>query len=93
MFIIVPTAESVHDATCKHALNVQFLPQPDTAREDFDIEEAGDHGHEYRPAVSWAILKVLYFLSGISASTWGRFGTIFYNEHGLSMLLLSLHWM
>lgn len=31
------------------------------------------------------LMKVLYFLSGISAATWGRFGTVYYNEHGICM--------
>jgi hypothetical protein len=30
------------------------------------------------------ILKALFFLGGISASTWGRFGLVYYTEKGMS---------
>ena len=30
------------------------------------------------------LLRALYFLAGISSSTWGRFSAVYYNEKGLS---------
>jgi hypothetical protein len=30
------------------------------------------------------ILKALFFLGGISASTWGRFGLVYYTEKGMT---------
>lgn len=36
------------------------------------------------PQTTSIMLKSLYFLSGLSASTWGRYSVIYYNLHGLT---------
>lgn len=52
------------------------------------MEESGNLGFDIPQARLLKLMKVLYFLSGISAATWGRFGAIYYNEHGISMWCL-----
>jgi hypothetical protein len=46
----------------------------------------GHHDHDLQHVErTLVMLKFLYFLSGITASTWGRFSSVYYNQHGLSV--------
>ena len=51
-----------------------------TARDDDDEDPAVAAERER----TLCLLRVLYFLAGISSSTWGRFSAVYYNEKGLT---------
>mmetsp|Transcript_12530 Transcript_12530/g.26516 ORF Transcript_12530/g.26516 Transcript_12530/m.26516 type:complete len:538 (+) Transcript_12530:164-1777(+) len=42
------------------------------------------------PPSTSLLLKSLYFLEALGSSTWGRFGTIYYNLHGLNSAQIGL---
>jgi MFS family permease len=46
-----------------------------------DLPSVSDDGDDSQPSFSGLLFfKSLYFLNGLSASTWGRFGVIYYNS-------------
>lgn len=46
-----------------------------------DLPSLSDDGDDSQPSFSGLLFfKSLYFLNGLSASTWGRFGVIYYNR-------------
>lgn len=56
------------------------------SRDDFAIEEPAPSGPSCKHVLrSMRFIKALYFLGGMNASSWGRYSTIYFNEHGLSM--------
>ncbi|KNC86604.1 hypothetical protein SARC_01234 [Sphaeroforma arctica JP610] len=58
--------------------------EPLMASVPLNILDSEANRDEQRPKSIVVIVKILYFLSGLSGSTWGRYATIFYVTKGLS---------
>lgn len=61
----------------EHQLEQDSHDIPSLLENENDVEEDDDDHPTWRGLL---FFKFLYFLNGLSASTWGRFGVIFYND-------------
>lgn len=75
---MAPKEKSMIDAA--NAENDSEQDEPLLLRKESDAKTDQGESVEGPPVRTLNLLRVIYFFNGLSASTWGRFGIIYYNQ-------------
>jgi MFS transporter, PPP family, 3-phenylpropionic acid transporter len=81
---MTPCPQVPHESNVEpnDTLTVPLLARADNSHEDYNDHHDDDDQEGIPTARGLFLFRFLYFLNGLSASTWGRFGVVFYNQVG-----------